>query len=232
MKLGRLDYWLLDLVVEGKETLGRVASPEHELALNREGHGATTPELATAFARLYESGLIDSYRVHHPSCWQEDLIYLDQPTALDLLSRAHQPLDFDESCSYGLTELGGAAWEAAANPNWQRFVTESTCACDGCSPGVCRLEAGSHELALEYLNYLERDHFVATKTYEAIKLRPWQATYWKRLDVGVRFEFARAMHEEEAMRFIRNEDGTTSPTSDIDSEFFSAEPHWYTQPWR
>ena len=83
MTLGRLEYWLLDLVVDMRGvTLRWVADPEHGAAFNREEHGASDLELAEAFSRLYALGLIDATFRRPADDWREDdPVVLDHATA-------------------------------------------------------------------------------------------------------------------------------------------------------
>ena len=235
MKLDRLEYWLLDLVIDMRGvTLGWVADPEHGVAFNREEHGASDLELAEAFSRLYALGLIDAAVRRRVDDWRDDdPVFLDTATALAEIEDRAEGRAGTYGVAYELTALGGAAWEAAASPRWDSLVVELTGCDEDDGPDTCQIEASTAVRALEYLNYLQRDQFIDVKEYESFALTPWQATYWKRLPHGVRFEFTHWQAIEDAMRFGRHAaDSTTYPITEIESEFFCATPFWYTRPWQ
>ena len=230
MNLGRLEYWLLDLVVEDGAPIHWVASEHHTELFNVLPHNATESELVSAFVALHDLGLIMGHRVHPE--WGEGVpVRLDRD-AVAVATREPGWRQGGPRTDFALTASGGAAWEAAAKPDWDRFVYEETEYDGDDSPGICQVEASTPVRALEYLNYLERYHFVDATHYTSTDIAPWEATYWKNLPRGVRFEFARSEGCSSAMLFGRSADDLmTYPTQELQSEFISATPHWYTRPW-
>jgi len=230
VSLGRLEYWLLDLVVDSGAPIHWVAAENHGEMFNVLPHDATESELVSALVGLHDLGLILGKRVHPD--WDEGVpVRLDRD-AVTLATREAGWWHGEPRTDFALTASGGSLWEAAAKPDWDRFVFEGTEYDGDDSPDICRVEASTPVRALEYLNYLERYHLVDATHYTSTDLAPWEATYWKRLPHGVRFEFARSEGSEAAMRFGRRADDlTTHPIHEIESEFCSATPWWYTRPW-
>jgi hypothetical protein len=105
-------------------------------------------------------------------------------------------LDRDRRRRYGLTALGGAAWEERAQPDWSRFIDDS-------SDGDFRcVEGADLERLRRCIEWREPDYeLVGEPVFE--RLRPFQATYWKALPEG--FRATRAVRPRPRPR------GTTGP---------------------
>jgi hypothetical protein len=217
-ELGRLEYWLLDRVVDWNIQLGWVGASNHAEIFNCRGHESSHAELVTVLVQLYSAGLIDAHRVGQVCPYDCDPVLLDAETCTAALQESRWMEDARFFTHYQLTDSGGRAWENAASPRWNEMVTEST----DMERKVCRIEAATLAQAQKYIDALSREQLVQVGECTVTKLRPWQANYWKRLPQGVRVEFHRD---------VDSEDGSMDwPPSR--SEFFQGTPHWYTRPWK
>ncbi len=211
MNLTRLDYCLLDLVVELRSPMAFVVEPVIGPMFNVEGHDAPDTEVAAALSRLLDNGLIEAQR------YSDDL---QDEIPIERMSPEAVLAAFPEKCwgkriAYGLTDAGASAWEHAAMPDWSRYVEESSDPEDKSYV----LQAATEKVADEYLSYLCRYQIDLLSKVEQTRLHPWQATYWKSLPDGVRLTF----------RAWDKPDRISGPT--CESEFVHPDPWWYTRPW-
>ena len=157
--------------------------------------------------------------------WLNDDPYAVLPAALDVatvrrtLDERGWELVGPVTTSYTLTEQGGAVWEAAAQPDWSRYVHDLGGSSVNDAPMTRRVEAATTEYARRYVSYICARDGVGEPDCEVITLQPWQATSWKTLPSGVRLEF-----RDDS--FFRLNLGFHS-----DSEFHVTGARWYTRPW-
>ena len=221
MDLQRLNYWLLDYAAASplgeRATIGMLGAHPDFGWNGAAPHGATVSELAEAIAGLEASGLIHGGRIDgEPRA--EHRIALDPATVEIALEEREWgtggPLTF-----YSLTDAGGAAWEAEADPDWSRYVHDLGGTSINNAPMNWSVEAATEEYAQRYVDYVCARDGVSQPDREVTPLRPWRAKSWKTLPSGVRVEF---LHDS----FFRSTLGFES-----DSEFYTPGPRWYTRPW-
>jgi hypothetical protein len=178
----RGEYWLLETVVEGGRPLRYLNEPGVENALNKPGHGLGRESLIETLFRLFESGLIGFSRISAGGC---------SGPFVPGLSRSEIGAALDEGMAatdetyYGLTPEGGRQWEAFAVPRWDLYIeryerwSRSGRWAIGVivSPDRCQAER-----LLDGARYM--GHIVDRDYVHRRQLRPWQATYWKQLQVG------------------------------------------------
>ncbi|HLO13509.1 MAG TPA: hypothetical protein VK206_01680, partial [Anaerolineales bacterium] len=93
-----------------------------------------------------------------------------------------------EQVFYGVTNRGGALWEALSHPQWDHFYDEGY----GANPYEGQITASTRRLIEEWLAFIPYDSFVKTIVPESVRwsvLQPWEATYWKQLPIGYHIEF-------------------------------------------
>ena len=201
----RGEYWLLETVIEHEWDICGLMESDLELHLNKKGHGLTRTALVETLHRLLSSGLIYA---------ESRVNFSDEAT--DVISTKEQiELAFDERKSwsgvplyerkvtyYGLTQEGGAQWEAFAAPDWQKYIDAGCHFSDG-------YEYGMWELMCADKVWLERyfeskcfydPHEVTLESVERDYIAPWQATYWKQLEGAHRIRF-RGPDESERENF-------------------------------
>ena len=119
----RGEYWILETVVESLFPVSGLIDSDFEVSLNKKGHGLTRASLVETLHQLISSGLIYAEsevggfisthqqieRALNERGWEVDLI--NGKTIMHY---------------YGLTQEGGAQWEAFAAPNWQRYIDASS----------------------------------------------------------------------------------------------------------
>jgi hypothetical protein len=175
--LGRLQYWLLDVVAEYTAPLCALPDGEVELWLNRPGSGASRAELARGLATLLHLGLVTGATAEGG-----DLGAAEIERALG---------GPREQTWYGLTEAGGVAWEQAAKPDWRSYVWYAREE-EGGAWGHTILCADP-ALAARYLAYQRaiwlKPGVVAEESLRHDTVRPWEATYWKTLPAAHRIRF-------------------------------------------
>ena len=190
----RGEYWLLETVVENEWDIPVLIDSDLELHLNKKGHGLTRKALVETLHRLLSSGLIYA-----------ETRFMFSEEVLDFISTAEQiELALDESKSwggvpedeqkvtyYGLTQEGGAQWEAFAAPDWQKYIIAGFGFLDDTEDIIWEMICADKDWLEKYFEskcfYEPEDvilEFVA-RDYIA----PWQATYWKQLDGAHRIRF-------------------------------------------
>ena len=99
----------------------------------------------------------------------------------------------DRYIYYGLTAQGGARWEQASAPRWDRFLDTLRDLEEG------EITATTREFAGRYLASQAYDGIeVVAGSEQWQELTPWPATYWKSLEIGhkVRFRYQEQTREE------------------------------------
>lgn len=190
-RLTRGEYWLLETVVEARIPLCWLDWASMEEALNKQGHGLDRPRLVYTLHQLFQSGLIETYRVH-----DSDKHFIPSRQQISAaLSETHCP--GQNPTFYGLTAKGGAVWEAFAAPTWQQFIDMGYQPLEASTTeigqGICT-DRARLERYVDGLSYTGITVDPSTMVWE--ELTPWQATYWKELPHGYQVTFSCQRSEE------------------------------------
>lgn len=184
----RGEYWLLETVVEHEWSICGLMESDLELHLNKKGHGLTRASLLETLHRLISSGLI--YAQNEVDGFISTYEQIER--ALDEMKSRHSArLGERKITYYGLTEEGGAQWEAFAAPDWEKYIyagqTFSEEYEDGIWEVICadRSRLGRYYASLRFYHQLK----VSLESIEWDYLSPWQVTYWKQLSGAYRFRF-------------------------------------------
>lgn len=180
-RLTRGEYWLLETVVDFRVPLhlldaeGYSEDRSIESMFNKPGHGLARAQLIECLSELFRGGLIAV------STCAEGLPWL--PTDAQVVGALGAKRSDKSALYYGLTEKGGAIWEAFAVPDWNRFIFEDFDNEGHTGRVMCvtrlRLE---HYLDCFRLNLLNQT--IDSDTVQIQACGPWQATYWKQLPHG------------------------------------------------
>ncbi|MDE0683126.1 MAG: hypothetical protein OXI63_09450 [Candidatus Poribacteria bacterium] len=190
----RGEYWLLETVVENEWDIPVLIDSDLELHLNKKGHGLTREALVETLHRLLSSGLIYA-----------ETRFMFSEEVLDFISTAEQiELALDESKAwngvpenerkityYGLTQEGGAQWEAFAAPDWQRYIIAGFGFLDDTEDIIWEMICADKDWLEKYFES-QRYYEPETIVLESVArdyIAPWQATYWKQLDGAHRIRF-------------------------------------------
>ncbi|RKG54109.1 hypothetical protein D7X30_29415 [Corallococcus sp. AB011P] len=179
MRIDRRSFWFLDAVVELRENLAVLGSPNIEVITNRRPHGLEARELAPMLASLCEAGLI---RVKHS---ETDALARTLPEIESALAMSSCAPGRYSGFWYGLTPEGGAVWESLTRPDWSRYSKGWSDGDEHC------FEAGGHELAgEEFAREASRPSRVLVPGSAVwTVMRPWSATYWKTVPVGFQVRY-------------------------------------------
>ena len=207
----RGEYWLLETVVECEFEVCALIDSNLESFWNKKGHGLTRASLIETLHRLISSGLIYAKSEMKGSIstkeqielaleervpWNAHHVFISTDGDIEIApdeskpSRT-EPIDVRKITSYGLTQEGGAQWEAFAAPDWQKYIDA------GCHYSE-DYEYGMWELMCADKVWLERyfesicfydTHEVTLESVERDYIAPWQATYWKQLEGAHRIRF-------------------------------------------
>ena len=194
----RGEYWLLETVVEDEFAIGALIDSELALHRNKKWHGLTPPSLVETLYRLLASGLIyaknevDGFISTH----EQIKSALDEIKSTDIDSVGKEKLTF-----YGLTQEGGAQWEAFAAPDWQAYIKVGSQVPDGSEYGIWEVICAQKGWLERYFKsiYFHYPIEMSLASVEWDYIAPWQATYWKQIDGAYRLRFqARDESEENA----------------------------------
>jgi hypothetical protein len=192
--------------------------PAIERLFNKPGHGLARADLLELPDRLFRAGDIvatsKAGTQFTPTAAQIEAEVKDRP-----FNQRNQ------SVCYGLTPKGGARWEMAARADWARYIADWRTVTDHLFDGkpVESVEIVTPDRGRlnEYLSLL-RAHFddVLPRSEEWDVLRPWHATYWKRLPLAHRVRF-------------RSVERTMPPPRERNlSRLLSQMSEWYAPPTR
>ena len=172
------EYWLLDSVVESRDSLAMLVSKDVETAFNKRSHGLTRAQLINVLERLFLYRDLLAYR-REKSVPKEFFI----PTRTEI----EEAFSGRVRCFYGLTSQGGARWEEFSQPHWERYIHDSVYA----EPREGEIIGSDQDLVEQYdsLSRYDSDISVVPGSKHWDVLRPWQATYWKELPVGHRLRY-------------------------------------------
>ena len=183
----RGEYWLLENVVEDESAICALVRSESEF-FNIKGHGLTRTPLVETLYRLLSSGLIYAKNEVDGfiSTSEEIERALNEPK-----SRGYAPFDNKKRTSYGLTEEGGAQWEAFAALDWQSYIKANFYWPKGSERGMWEVIcADKRQLGLYYRSFcFYRQVEASLESMEWDYIAPWQATYWKQLEGAYRLRF-------------------------------------------
>jgi hypothetical protein len=171
--------WFLNAAVEFRLDLDVLVSPDMEMALNRRSHGLSEDGVLRTLLELQRRGWI-SFRSQ-----DDDVRGPGEAVLRDALHARERGLRM-RRLWYGLTESGGAAWEAEARPLWDRFIGSWVSGdWQVKEPREEETLAASRERILGFAAFANDWEPVAdTQCWDDVI--PWQATYWKTLPRGVR----------------------------------------------
>jgi hypothetical protein len=174
--LTKLEFWLLDVVVELRTPLCFLMEPRLEELFNRSTHGATPDQLTKTLDGLHQRGLIVG-REHLASV---PLTGTKIEMCLIQHRRGTEPL-----VTWELTDAGGAAWEETTLPDWSRYSMGMM----SLDPNEGVVEGGSREIAEKELLSCSPGERIVEGSRRDEPIAPWQATYWKQLPTGYRIRF-------------------------------------------
>lgn len=189
-RFNRGEYWLLTHVAEHGLPLNLVGMRQGppwttttlQQTLNSEGHGMDTPTLARTLHRLARRRWIE---FHSPpfGTSARHVVALDAAAIERALTlRAN----FSDSGSYCMTPLGGHVWESFAQPDWVRYIEDSTTAwiegdaADGSEDWDRREVTTADRRTLEhYMEAVRNEDLIAAES-ESMEMRhDWTFCYWK-----------------------------------------------------
>ena len=245
----RGEYWLLETAVTCEWDIPILIESDLELHVNKKGHGLTRNALIETLHRLLSSGLIyaenrvdfsdeataviSTKEQIEPSQvydWiQENATVISTKEQIELVlderkSWSGVPVEERKVTFYGLTQEGGAQWEAFAAPDWQKYIDVSCHFSDGYEYGMWELICADKARLERYFESMcfYDPHEVVLESVERDYIAPWQATYWKQLEGAHRIRF-REPDEREQENLLQ-----LSPPSFPDMGYF--DKLWYA--WR
>ena len=184
LNLSSVDFWILDKLVELNVCPSSFVHDERGLLFNCKDPGATFEEVRDALLRAARRGWI-VFNVYDAAADSFGTRPMDRHSINEQMSG---PSVADRYEFLTLTPAGGAAWEAVAEPDWNRYVSwGGECVREG--PAVVTIEAASKTIGLRYLRELADVYGVSPIVHVGEALRPWFATEWKTLASGYRFDF-------------------------------------------
>ena len=184
----RGEYWLLETVVEQEWEICALIWSELEIVLNEKGHGLSRAALIETFHRLLVSGLIyaKNEATGFISTPEEIERALDEPK-----SRRIDPSSVKKFTRYGLTQEGGAQWEAFTVPDWQKFIDARYQWPNASEYEMWEVICADKDWLEWYFKsfcfYYPMEVTLASVEWDYIA--PWQATYWKQLEGAHRIRF-------------------------------------------
>jgi hypothetical protein len=176
MKLNRQLYWLLDSCIStGPTPVGFLSASNVEEIFNApRSHGLEHTALIDALLSLFTADYMRAKWFHG------DLSEAFLPTYEQLNADLLRPSVRDrikDAIFYFVSPTGGKLWEAYSNPDWDRYVYDSY--------GKDEYELTSRSLP-EIERYIEMIRWsegacVRSDSMRSTTIKPWQATYWKKL---------------------------------------------------
>ena len=220
----RGEYWLLETVVEHEFEVCALIESDLDSFLGKKGHGLTRTSLIETLYRLLSSGLIYAKSEATGSIstkeqielaleervpWDTHHVFISPDGEIELAPDESkpprtEPVDIRKIAYYGLTQEGGAQWEAFAAPDWEKYIAGGSQPDEGeyemweliCGDKNWRsADKDWPEPVQNWLEeYIESMCFydqkeVILESVEWDYVTPWQATYWKQLDGGDRVRF-------------------------------------------
>jgi hypothetical protein len=145
---------------------------------NKPGHCMNREALIDSLIRLRDEGWIEFARF---DCLDSRISLTNDDISDALIERGPA---FNPKCIYyGLTGLGGAAWESFARPDWGQFVRE-TCDTDAKNCVITCLDENRLRQHIEDMNAVT--YVLSDEPLNVEPICEWQATYWRFLPSGYR----------------------------------------------
>ncbi len=159
---------LLDCMFELKTRIYHFFSPDYESIFNTAHHGLSETEVKTSLLGLFGSGYIEFTDTsgHRP---------IRQVSAIT---------EMDDNWLVSLTNKGGEHWEAIHLPDWSKYLSVSTWFPDEQAGETITIEGGSKEIVDYLIQSLQTKSGQIFEQSKIEKVSPWNATYWKILEVG------------------------------------------------
>jgi hypothetical protein len=178
----RGEYWLLETVVGMPVPICWLNWDGMEEALNKKGHGMDRALLVKTMVKLFKDGLI---LAHEHDNWDDSKVLT--------FKQIQDALDEDTNkryLFYNLTTKGGKYWEAFALPNWDNYIYDCYESIDGSEKEICTLISPQKDHLVTILNSLRyHEYEIENDSIKWDIVKPWQATYWKKLSLGHRVSF-------------------------------------------
>ncbi len=227
------ERWILDSVATAPSPLDALASRDGvAFTLNKRWHGLTFDELVTTLYRLFRKGDLRAERFEKLSAvslgefipTRDEIIrglsYMPPYMRKEGIAPSIAPSAVGEEVYYWLTAQGGARWEAAARPDWNKYV-DATSGLDENDFSIGETIASDRKLVEQcayFSRYIENISIIAGSEIWDI-LEPWQATYWKTLPIGHRLRY----------RFTPGEESVVVPIPPLAQQFFESINNWYSK---
>ena len=186
LRLTCTEYWLLQTAVEWRiplcflEAEGYRHPSSIERMFNKPGHGLARTQLLASLVGLFRDGLIIVRRGE-----EEPWI----PSEDQIASALCEGSSCGSMLYYGLTEKGGAVWEAFAAPDWDRYLREHFDNRNRSGEITCATRSRL-QYYLEYLGLNRYEQRIHSETIRIHEHGSWQATYWKESPHGFTAEFS------------------------------------------
>lgn len=178
----RGEYWLLETVVELPVPICWLNWDGMEEALNKKGHGMDRSLLIETMSKLFKDGLVIAHKANK---WNDS-----RSLTSEEIGNALNENPYKKELFYRLTTKGGEHWEAFALPNWENYISDCYEAINGNEKEKCTLMCPQKERLATSLNSLQcHEYEVENDSIQWDIIQPWQATYWKKLDIGHRVCF-------------------------------------------
>ena len=188
----RGEYWLLDNVVEAEFAICKLTDNRNTSVepgfFDEKGHGLTHALLLEALHRLLASGLIYAKNEGDGSISTAEGI---ERALNETISRNYAPFDMGKPTFYGLTQKGGAQWEAFTVPRWQKYIAADFHWPDDSKKAMWEVICADKNWIGRYYESFcfHRQIEVSLESIEWEYIAPWQATYWKQLEGAYRLRF-------------------------------------------
>jgi hypothetical protein len=177
MKLTRQLYWLLDsCIIAGPRRVRCLGAPNIEEIFGVRSHGLEHAALIDALLSLFTADYMRAKWIH--GGLSETFLPTYEQLNADLLGSSESERDRrKDAILYFASATGGKLWEAYSNPDWDRYVYVSY--------GKDEYELISRSLP-EIERYIEMIRWsdgacVISDSMRSATIKPWQATYWKKL---------------------------------------------------
>ena len=203
--MNKSEYLMLRYVINIREPVAGLAAEENDFHawFNAPYHGLASLTLIDVLHHLFQQGdIIATWR------------YKDAPDFAPTKSQLERAMDaeniFDpELFDYGLTSQGGQRWEDTAHPDWRRYFSNTS-----------RVNKSGEVIAS---NRLRAQQFIRWRGLNILSsrwdiLRPWKATYWKKLPVGHRIRYT--------FNYNLNKRAGNHEQLEVDADWWD----WFTDP--
>ena len=201
-KKGQLctEQWFLDACILQPVPLSLLSDPV-SIAEELGGfpyHHLSNSEIEKAIVSLLDDGLIELVTNAGAISAREKQPLLIKK-ALELDEELH------EKCiQYRLTTTGASYWEKLANPNWDRFHIHGSwyTNTNTFSKITWFFEATNHQLLGDLIDLHPLKWKMLPNTDEWLDVKPWKATYWKTLPVGLRVVYQCENEDSRNLNFM------------------------------